>query len=481
MVVRDLNPQGAPGPVVAIIGGGASGALAAIALLNSSVVEQRPVRVVLIDRYGRHALGQAYSTTHPQHLLNSPAEQMSAISGDPKHLIRWAEAAEQDTSGFMPRQVYGRYLRETLSQSAHDAWPLSELKLRTCEVVAIRRDGGRRLDLVTAPGGRIAADVAILATGSLPPELPFPVPASPRIIADPWAPGALRPVPDGSQVLVLGTGLTALDLALSVTGGHPGSTVYAVSRHGLLPRPHREGEPSGAPVRLPAVGGEAAEVEPGQLRLSQLARLVRAVVAAHADDWPLVMDALRPRVPEFWQALPVSDQRLFLTRLARYWEVHRHRVPRATASRIEGLREPGRLILAIGSVTSVAVQGDGLRVEIRSGDSTTVLTPGWLLNGTGQGTHAAATADPLLSQLFATGLARPDPHGLGIDAHRDGAVLDRSGTPSDSIFTLGPPLRGLWYETTAIPEIREQAAALAELITERFITGAAGQPSRAAS
>jgi uncharacterized NAD(P)/FAD-binding protein YdhS len=118
-----------------------------------------------------------------------------------------------------------------------------------------------------------------------------------------------------------------------------------------------------------------------------------------------------------------------------------------------------------GQVTAVTEQARQLRVRISQGSGTTECTAGWLINGTGAATDITAAADPLLRDLFARGLARPDPLRLGIDASTDGALLDASGTPSSTLFTLGPPLRGLWYETTAIPEIREQAAALAGRLT----------------
>jgi len=85
---------------------------------------------------------------------------------------------------------------------------------------------------------------------------------------------------------------------------------------------------------------------------------------------------------------------------------------------------------------------------------------GWLINATGAAADVTASTDPLLRGLLDSGLARPDPR-LGLEAGPGGALLAASGTPNDRIFTLGPPLRGLWYETTAIPEIRTQAAALA--------------------
>jgi uncharacterized NAD(P)/FAD-binding protein YdhS len=141
-------------------------------------------------------------------------------------------------------------------------------------------------------------------------------------------------------------------------------------------------------------------------------------------------------------------------------------VPPATARRIAELRCTGQLRLLQGQVTGVAEQADQIRVRIgRDTGRARELTAGWLINGSGPAADVTRAADPLLRDLFGSGLARPDPLRLGIDADTDGSVLDASGAPGRRLFTLGPPLRGLWYETTAIPEIRAQAAALADRLT----------------
>ncbi len=386
---------------------------------------------------------------------------MSAVTDDPRHLVRWADATGADARGFMRRRDYGRYLRQTLADAAWDAASLASLRLVTGEVVAIRPELSR-LRLLTGSGEELLADLVFLATGSLASEFPFEVPSSHRVIADPWAPGALDPVTGGGDVVVVGTGLTALDLVLTVTGGNAGATVHAVSRHGLLPRPHREDRDAGTELRLPDLGAGA-----GGRRLGDLVSYVRRAVASDGRDWQVVMDALRSRVPELWYSMPVSDQQVFLRRFSRFWEIHRHRVPQLTGERIAGLRRSGRFVVHRGRVSGVTEIGGELRVRITSDEGAAELAAGWLLNGTGPGPDSARTSDPLLRDLFDTGLARPDPLGLGVAATTDGAVLDRSGTPSGRLFTLGPPLRGLWYESTAVPEIRDQAVGLSEIVAAR--------------
>ncbi|MEV6986458.1 FAD/NAD(P)-binding protein [Sphaerisporangium sp. NPDC051017] len=460
-------------PAVVIVGGGASGTLAAIHLLRAPA-NGAPLEVVLIDRDGRHALGQAYSTTDPRHLLNACAEKMSAADGDPGHLLAWAHANGLDVAGsdFLPREAYGRYLRHVLDTEARRAAPERRLTQVTGTACSLARPAsGRPVHVRLTDGRVIEGDAVVLATGN-------PSPATPpalvghtgeRYIADPWAPGALGRIRDGA-VLVMGTGLTMVDIALTVTSGDPRAVVYAVSRHGLLPRPHRHPSPPPVPAPVPE----------GPLTLTRLLRAVRTAVRDNGGDWHAVVDGLRPRVPELWSRLAPDDQRRFLRLVARYWEVHRHRLAPATAALVDELRATGRLRVLRGQVAGAVHSGgaagvtgsrDALTVAVQDGGVRRDLRVGWLVNGTGPA--SGVDRDPFLARLLADGVVRPGPLGLGLDADAGGAVLDAEGRPSDRVFTLGPPLRGKWYETTAVPEIRAQAAVLAPRLVEAVTRPAA--------
>ena len=442
--------------VVAVIGGGASGTLATTYLLRAAAAARIPLRIALIDRHGQHGLGQAYATEHPAHLLNSPADRMSAVAHDPGHLARWAAANGIRHDGFLPRAAFGRYLRELLADAERMAGPATTVTRITSDVVGLTYNGLHRpLRLHLAADGRLDADAAVLATGNQPPAPPCPVPASPRYVCDPWVAGALDGAADGSPVVVLGTGLTMLDVAIWLTSAHPDTVVHAVSRHALLPREHRC--PPGRAVQPPIL--QAPDRSP--VDLPRLIRQIRAAAAEAPDGWQAVVDALRPHIPGLWQQLSPADKRLFLRHIARYWEVHRHRVPPATARRIDQLWSAGRLSVLRGRVIAVSDKTTGLCVRIEQGARIAEVAAGWLINATGPAADVTAATDPLLRGLLDSGLARPDPLRLGIEADSRGALLNVSGRPSESIFTLGPPLRGQLYETTAIPEIRDQAAALA--------------------
>ena len=236
-----------------------------------------------------------------------------------------------------------------------------------------RSDHGRALRLYLAADGRIDADVAILATGNLPSAPLIPDPGNGRYIADPWEPGALKPAMDGSPVIVAGTGLTMLDVAVAITDAHPRAVVHAVSRHGLLPLCHHWPRPVAAdrPLSRGAVapaGVAGLSREAGApVGLAGLIREVRASAAGYPGDWQDVVDALRPQIPRLWDQLTEADKRAFLRLAARYWEVHRHRMPPATARRIGALRSAGRLSVLAGRVTAAGAQADGVRVRVEGG------------------------------------------------------------------------------------------------------------------
>jgi uncharacterized NAD(P)/FAD-binding protein YdhS len=426
--------------VIAIVGGGASAALVAAQL--------PPDRgVLLIDKDGRHGRGQAYSTTDPHHLLNACVSKMSALDQDPDHLLRWTRDQGLDIAAtdYLPRVEYGRYLRNVLAGT--------EAEEVTAEVTTITPDGRGGWRLGLAGGGEIRADAVVLATGNRPPGNPVDA-HGPRYIADPWAPGALDGVDDGSPVLIVGTGLTMIDLAVTLAKAHPETVVHAVSRHGLLPRRHR------------CPGVPLAQLElPDQITLAGLMRTVRKTVEDNDGEWRGVVDALRPHVPGIWEAFSLKDKERFLRHVGRLWEVHRHRIPPATAERVDALQASGRLRITRGRVQAVESGDDG-GLTVRLDDGNTLRT-GWLINGTGPSHHPG----PFYDRLFKAGIARPGPLGLGIDADLDGAVLDARGEPHRTLFTLGPTLRGRRYETTAIPEIRAQAAIIAKRLDESALSG----------
>ncbi|WP_187281459.1 hypothetical protein [Nonomuraea sp. C10] len=143
----------------------------------------------------------------------------------------------------------------------------------------------------------------------------------------------------------------------------------------------------------------------GPLRVTDLLAATRKAVRA-SGDWQGVLEGLRPHVQELWQRLGPDERRLFLRRVARYWEIHRHRIPPHSATAIDDLRAGGRLRLLRGSLLTAEPATDGLRIRADLDGAMTGLDVGWLVNATGPGIDV--TASPFLASLIATGVARQD-------------------------------------------------------------------------
>jgi uncharacterized NAD(P)/FAD-binding protein YdhS len=314
-------------------------------------------------------------------------------------------------------------------------------------VTAVETTGESRLRLQLRTGGALHADAAVLALGNRAPGCgwaPAALRESDRFVADPWQPGALAAVPEAADVLLVGTGLTMADVA--VTLATDGRVVHAVSRHGMVPQAHLE-QP-GRAVPCPVLTGRHG-----------LPALRRAVLRHLSEyrrrdgDWRAALDCLRPLTNTVWQQLPASDQARFLREDLRLWNVHRHRMAPATGAALHRALEAGMLEVAAGQVVEAAAVPDGLRVRLSDGR---VLRVGAVVNCTGSATGPGAGDDPLVRELLRSGAARGDALGIGLDTMPDGRLL-AARVQRAPLWTLGSLRWGSLLESTAVPEIREQA------------------------
>lgn len=432
-----MNDIAASLPVV-IVGGGFSGAMLAARLA------ERGQASVLIERGDRIGLGVAYAADLDDHRLNVRAERMSARPDRPADFVDWLAArapAFAAPDGFAPRRLYGLYVQERL-QEAEAAHPGL---IRRVKGEAVRLDGE---SVVLADGARIRGRAVVLATGNPAPR-PVAPGAGPRRIADPWAPRALAAVDAEDAVLILGSGLTMVDvmLALQAQGWRGRATV--VSRRGLLPRAH--GPRHDAPIDLPPQALDGAL----SLRLASARRLARE------HGWRRVMEGYRPITPELWRAATTAERARFLRHLRPWWDVHRHRIAPKIAAALDALIAAGRLNLVGGRVQEVEAGGHGAALTIRTRKGEVQrLTADWLIDCTGPG-HDAARA-PLTAALIAEGRARLDAVGLGLDLDAEGRVIHADGRADATLFVLGPPARAAFWETIAVPDIRQRIEALTD-------------------
>jgi uncharacterized NAD(P)/FAD-binding protein YdhS len=452
-------------PSIAVIGAGFSGLMCAIHLLQNSP-PQGP-RIHLIEERPAFGVGAAYSTENGRHILNTRAANMSVFPDKPEHFLNWLrtrpEHVAPDGAAFVSRRSYGDYLQHLLREIACSEQAAGRLYLVPDEALTLK-PAGERFALTLRVGKVLPVDAAIIATGNPPPHPPA-VPdggffGSARYIDDPWDPAAFDRIDRDATILILGTGLTMVDVVLQLRAkGHDGPLI-ALSRRGQVPRAHA------APGQTPAVA-----IPPLPGRLSLAVGTVRAAIReteSQGGTWRQVIDALRPGVSLYWQSLPLEAKQRFLRHLRPWWDVHRHRLAPGVAEETARLIREGSLIICRGRLARVQ-PGDGsdsfpATVSWRPAGDANVYLMGvhYVINGMGPGGDPARSRSPVIQDLLASGLARPDPLRLGLDVDRLGRLVGREGTMSAKLFALGPPTRGVFWECTAVPDIRQYAHQLAQ-------------------
>ena len=444
-----MTSEAAANADVAIVGGGFSGTMVAAQLAR------RGISSVLIEGHGRMGRGIAYSTREPAHVLNVRAEVMSAWPEDLDDFARVIEAEGGTAKDFSERRRFGRYLGEQLDAAVGGgmATPVEAM------AAAATRTGD--LWSVTLHDGRtISARALVLAIGNQEPA-PMPVAAgiaSDRFINNPWGPEARaadeRLAGSDKSVLLLGTGLTAVDHILSLdANGHRGR-ITALSRRGQMPRGH--------------IPYEAVPVERDELPLGNVLALWRWLRRRTAKvSWRAAVDSLRPHTSAIWQSFGEPEQRRFLRHARPWWDVHRHRIATDVAERMKQLVGSGQLEVVAGRIRAMRETDEGVEVEYSRRPSTTLGTNGvetrtfdTVVNCTGPLGAMARTANPIVKQMLADGLVRVD--GLGIGLAVDGQ--DRAGA---RVWAMGPMTKGAYWEIIAVPDIRGQAERVAaDIATE---------------
>jgi len=454
-VVRDSSKLD-----VAVIGGGFSGSVLAVQLLRRAP----SLKIGIIDKSSIPGRGLAYSTPYDCHLLNVPAGNMSALPEDPGHFLRWAQtncSPAIHAESFVPRMAYGRYLGSLLEEATKQEGGHSLEWFQEKAVSFTRKNGLPTIQLEN--GREVQAEAVVLAIGNFPPGNPKVrglLVSSERYVPFAWSKSALEDLDPNGSVLLIGSGLTSVDLAIALHAKGYQGKIHIISRHGLVPQRHEAAEP------WPQFWHTNS---PRNIRI--LLRLVRNEVraaSAKGVNWRGVINTLRPVAQNIWQSLPYEERKRFLHHVRPYWEVHRHRVALEVHNTLFRLISEGQLTVYAGRIMEYAENAECAQVVFRNrkSGSRQQLQVERVINCTGSETDYRRIDDPLLKSLFAQDEARPDPLFLGLDVDAKGAVLDFQGAPSNSLFAIGPVKKGSLWETTAVPEIRKQASEMAEHLTQ---------------
>lgn len=456
---------------IAIIGGGASGTLLLYHLsriLGDSVLHINPTPV---------GPGLPYTTTHPGHVLNVPAGRMSALPDDPEHFVRWANAhggcnGNTVTGGdFVARGLFGKYLAHLAAEAASKLGThLRTITARVTDLTMYPGDDAphtspRRITLDN--GQTVHAWHVVLAVGNFTPANPSglreEIIAHSNYFRDPWTSGerftdALRSPAAKRGVLVIGTGLSMMDVVMQARTTAPDVHITAISRRGLISQPHRPHHHAPATQPPPPI-----DYWPHTAK--GLLFAIRAYVHTcqkREIDWREAVTALRPVTARLWQSMPIAERQRFLSKLLPYWDTHRHRCAPSIAESISDARAKGTLDIRAARLGEITPLPNGFEVTLHHrGGERARLTPGLIINCTGPHMDLAKVGDPLISSLLKQGTIRQDELRIGMETDKLGRPLDSGGLPHKSLWTIGPLRRALLWETIAIPEIRVQAQELA--------------------
>ncbi|MFC0633887.1 FAD/NAD(P)-binding protein [Brevundimonas balnearis] len=425
---------------VLIIGGGFSGAMLAARLA------ERGAASTLINRDDRFGLGVAYGAAEPWHLLNVRSARMSAVADRPDDFVDWLRLhapEHSDPHGFAPRVVFGRYVQDRLNRIRRERPQAIEAMSGVATAI-----GGDGVDL--ADGRRLQGRAVVLSTGNPPPAAASALPGA---VADPWALGALEGVRPSDDVVLIGTGLTMVDVLATLERRGWFGRAFALSRRGLLPRSHGP-RPDPRLEPAPGVGRSLA----GSVKAARDA-------APPGDGWRSLMEAYRPITAELWASLDARGQRRLLRHLRPWWDVHRHRLAPEVAARIDSLIRQDRLSVMAGRLLTARPAAGRIELSFRPRSQTreAKLVTDWLIDCSGPGHDPRK--DPLTGPLIAAGAARLHANGLGLDLDPFGRVLNAQGLAHPDLYVLGPPARAAFWETIAVPDIRERIEAMARALS----------------
>lgn len=395
---------------LAIVGGGASAVLLLAALAREPAAQG--MRVDIYERsMGRLGRGIAYSTQQNVHLLNVRAANMSAYEADKEHFAHWAAEKGFKPEDFVPRKMYGDYLAGLLEEAK------SKLTLNFIEadVTGIKKITKEEYEISYGNKKRSYRDV-VQATGNVRPQRPKVDDGTAWYFDDPWS-ADFAALGNLTHIALIGSGLTAIDTVLALYAKNFNGKISIYSRHALMPASHA------APAVWPSfLTEEDCKKSPRQLFL-MIRREVRKA-KAQGLPWQAVIDSLRSHTNAIWDSMPRGMREKFMKKFFTLWNVHRHRAAPQIAKAIKTLEQAGRVEFIKASVERICA---GPTVYTSAGE---------------QKVEAVINC-------------------LGYRYQEEGRKFE----PTEKI---GPARFGDLFETTAIPEVRAQAAEIAARILKHY-------------
>lgn len=446
---------------IIIIGAGLSGVLTAMKLSR----KEAGVEVILLEKdpekLGR---GVAYQQEFTHQPLNVTAGGMSLYAEKPDDFVEWLHTnafrykhliENISPISFVPRKIFGDYVVERLKET-HDISG-DHFQIRIEEAVSVIADD-HEYCVSLASGQILKADHVVLALGNFPPADILSggkVISSKRYFSIPWTDKIYQNIRGDEEILLIGTGLTAVDVVLGLHVRTFNGKITMLSRRGRLPLPH-------------FVSSEKFVWKDDYLLPpEELFGLIRKNIKENAAiAWPLIVDSLRPFVQLIWKNWTTAEKQVFLKRFRPLWEIARHRIPIASFTILDELIRSEKLRVLKGNVMNMEEKEDGLLVKFTNSNKYETMCFQSVINCTGPESNYRKVKFPIIKSLMEKGKVVPDALGLGIMCNESGNILDNNYKPVPGLWCIGPMRKAVLWETTALREIREQANELADYFSK---------------
>ncbi|GAL85209.1 putative polyketide biosynthesis zinc-dependent hydrolase BaeB [Sporocytophaga myxococcoides] len=443
---------------ISIVGGGFCGCMLTLHLLKK---RQSKIKIHLIDKSEKLCKGAAYSTEFNFHLLNVNAGKMSALQSDEDNFINWLKENKYpyNNEDYVPRKLYGNYLSNLLYHELNEAPDNVDIHIEEAIDVTLEND---KAVILLESGKKIISDKVVLAPGNFSPQSdndPFEKYIDDGIyFTNPWNHQTIiDKIHKEEDILILGTGLTMIDLCTTLYFNSHKGKIHAFSRHGFLPAVHK-------PVYFYEPFYHEIEKTSS---LSEVLSIVKKHLHSHKQqggDWRDIIDSLRPYNQKIWMNFSTNDKALFIQKLNRLWSISRHRIPQEYQITIDELLKNNMLEIHSGKIDTIVKTGRKLNITVRkkNNEQPTSLSVHRVINCTGPQLNYLKLQNPLIKNMIQKGLIHPGPLNLGVDATPEGKVKNHYN--ENIIYALGSALTGVLFESTAVPELRVQAEVLADIL-----------------
>lgn len=443
-----------------MIGAGASGTL-----LSAQFNRLAPpgAKLALIGSQSKPALGVAYETAFQANLLNVPAGNMSAFPDDMIHFVNWLQARVPDSNAgtFAPRKIYGEYLTDIFEDTLNNS---DRIAYFNDTATGLTRKDDKWI-VHFANDTFLETNSIVLALGNLLlPGNPIDFNKSGSAYhLNPWSTEISKDLKADAPVLLIGTGLTMVDVALSLREAGHRSSIHAISRHGRLYQTHK-----------PYQARQLLNLPQNFKSLVGALRWIRCEVKnaeESGSDWRAVIDSLRPHTSMIWNLWNPAQRSSFLRHARNFWDIHRHRMAPEISDQLSALIKEGTLFIHTGKLVSANSNGDDVTIEWQNTGTgkRQKLNVARIINCTGPSRDITRVQSPLVVGLLADGWITPDPLQLGPQTDAQGRLLNTNGQASPNLYTIGPLRIAALWESIAIPEIRNQAVELAELLISESV------------